>query len=102
MSIGFRAFLEIERPDSSLLEAYREIPSSNIGDCVKRMNCMFGGIRSYNSLKVVGPAFTVKVPAGDNLVAGFISGILRGESFRACCERGLRRAALSIGHLGAN
>ena len=40
--------------------------------------------------------------AGDNLVAGFISGILRGESFRACCDRGLRRAALSIGHLGAN
>ena len=69
MPIGFRAFLEIERPDSSLIEAYREIPSSNIGDCVKRMNCMFGGIRSYNQRSIVGPAFTVKVPAGDNLVA---------------------------------
>ena len=69
MPIGFRAFLEIERPDSSLIEAYREIPSSNIGDCVKRMNCMFGGIRSYNRRSIVGPAFTVKVPAGDNLVA---------------------------------
>ena len=69
MPIGFRAFLEIERPDSSLIEAYREIPSSNIGDCVRRMNCMFGGIRSYNRRSIVGPAFTVKVPAGDNLVA---------------------------------
>ena len=69
MPIGFRAFLEIERPDSSLIEAYRESPSSNIGDCVKRMNCMFGGIRSYNRRSIVGPAFTVKVPAGDNLVA---------------------------------
>ena len=69
MPIGFRAFLEIERPDSSLIEAYREIPSSNIGDCVKRMNCMFGGIRSYNRRSIVGPSFTVKVPAGDNLVA---------------------------------
>ena len=69
MPIGFRAFLDFERPDPALVDAYREIPSSNIGDCVKRMNCMFGGIRSYNSLKVVGPAFTVKVPAGDNLVA---------------------------------
>ncbi len=69
MAIGFRAFLDFERPDPALVDAYREIPSSNIGDCVKRMNCMFGGIRSYNSLKVVGPAFTVKVPAGDNLVA---------------------------------
>ena len=69
MPIGFRAFLEIERPDPQLIEAYRQIPSSNIGDCVKRMNCMFGGIRSYNRLSIVGPAFTVKVPAGDNLVA---------------------------------
>ena len=69
MPIGFRAFLEIERPDPVLIEAYREIPSSNIGDCVKRMNCMFGGIRAYNHIKLLGPAFTVKVPAGDNLVA---------------------------------
>ena len=69
MPIGFRAFLDIERPDPQLVEAYRQIPSSNIGDCVKRMNCMFGGIRSYNRRSIVGPAFTVKVPAGDNLVA---------------------------------
>lgn len=69
MAIGFRAFLDFERPDPALVDAYREIPSSNIGDCVKRMNCMFGGIRSYNRRSIVGPAFTVKVPAGDNLVA---------------------------------
>ena len=69
MSIGFRAFLDFERPDPALVEAYREIPSANIGDCVKRMNCMFGGIRSYNKKKLLGVAFTVKVPAGDNLVA---------------------------------
>ena len=69
MPIGFRAFLEIERPDPELVEAYREIPSSNIGDCVRRMNCMFGGIRAYNRHRVCGTAFTVKVPAGDNLVA---------------------------------
>ena len=69
MPIGFRAFLEIERPDPQLVEAYREIPSSNIGDCVRRMNCMFGGIRAYNRHRVCGTAFTVKVPAGDNLVA---------------------------------
>lgn len=69
MAIGFRAFLDFERPDPALVEAYREVPSANIGDCVKRMNCMFGGIRSYNSKKLLGVAFTVKVPAGDNLVA---------------------------------
>ena len=69
MSIGFRCFLEFDRPDPALIEAFREVPSSNIGDCVKRMNCMFGGIRSYNRINLLGTAFTVKVPAGDNLVA---------------------------------
>lgn len=69
MSIGFRAFLDFERPAPALIEAYRGIPSSNIGDCVKKMNCMFGGIRGWNHHPLVGPAFTVKVPSGDNLVA---------------------------------
>lgn len=30
---------------------------------------MFGGIRPFNHLPLVGTAFTVKVPSGDNLVA---------------------------------
>ena len=39
--------------------------------------------------------------AGDNLVAGFMDGLLRGADFRECCEAGLEAAALSIQHLGA-
>ena len=39
--------------------------------------------------------------AGDNLVAGFMDGLLRGADFRGCCEAGLEAAALSIQHLGA-
>ena len=39
--------------------------------------------------------------AGDNLVAGFMDGLLRGADFRKCCEAGIRTAALSIQHLGA-
>lgn len=69
MPIGFRAFLEIDRPDPKLIEEYRGLPSSNIGDCVKKMNCMFGGIRAFNDKVLLGPAFTVKVPSGDNLAA---------------------------------
>lgn len=69
MSVGFRAFLKFERPDPKLTEAFRGIPSSNIGDCVKKMNCMFGGIRAFNHHHLVGTAFTVKVLSGDNLVA---------------------------------
>ena len=69
MCIGFRAFLDFERPDSELVESYRGIPSANIGDCVRKMTCMFDGIRSFNKKPLVGTAFTVKVPSGDNLVA---------------------------------
>lgn len=67
--LGFRAFTQIERPSQEIVEAYRNIPSANIGDCCYRMNCMFDGIHSFNNIPLCGPAFTVKVPAGDNLVA---------------------------------
>lgn len=69
MAVGFRAFLQFERPDLALIKAFEGIPSSNIGDCVKKMNCMFGGIRAFNHHQLLGTAFTVKVPSGDNLVA---------------------------------
>ncbi len=69
MAIGFRAYKEFERPAPELVEAFRGIPSSNIGDCTQRMNCMFDGIRPFNDLPLVGTAFTVRVPSGDNLVA---------------------------------
>ena len=39
--------------------------------------------------------------AGDNLVAGFMDALLRGENFRSCCEAGIRTAAASVQHLGA-
>ena len=69
MAMGFRAYKEFERPAPELIEAFRGIPSSNIGDCTQRMNCMFDGIRPFNDLPLVGTAFTVRVPSGDNLVA---------------------------------
>ena len=39
--------------------------------------------------------------AGDNLVAGFMDALLRGQSFRESCEAGIRTAADSVQHLGA-
>ncbi len=39
--------------------------------------------------------------AGDNMVAGFMDALLRGEDFRSCCEAGIRTAAESVQHLGA-
>ena len=39
--------------------------------------------------------------AGDNFVAGFISGLLEGETPAECCRRALIQAAKSIQHIGA-
>lgn len=51
------------------------------------------------------PALKVSVVdttgAGDNLVAGFMSGLLGGLGFMECCEAGIRAAAESVQHLGA-
>ena len=52
------------------------------------------------------PALPVEVVdstgAGDNFVAGFLSGVLRGEGLTACAERGRRQAAICISRMGAS
>lgn len=51
------------------------------------------------------PALPVEVVdstgAGDNFVAGFLSGVLQGEGLRACAERGRARASECISRMGA-
>ena len=51
------------------------------------------------------PALPVEVVdstgAGDNFVAGFLSGVLRGEDLRSCAERGRARASECISRMGA-
>lgn len=52
------------------------------------------------------PALPVEVVdstgAGDNFVAGFLTGVLRGENLRSCAERGRSRASECISRMGAN
>lgn len=60
--------LECERPDQELIDSFRNLPSSNIGDQMGRLYNMNSRIKSYNGLPLCGPAFTVKVPQGDNLM----------------------------------
>ena len=51
------------------------------------------------------PARTVEVVdttgAGDNFVAGFISGLLRGLDLEGCCESGTAQGAAAVGRMGA-
>lgn len=65
--VGNRIYTDIKRPDRELIEKFRGIPSSNIGDMMNRLYCMNGSMKAYTNKWLLGPAFTVKVPEGDNV-----------------------------------
>ncbi|MBP5294771.1 MAG: RraA family protein [Lachnospiraceae bacterium] len=68
MSIGNRIYTSIDRPGKELVEAFRGIPSSNVGDMMNRLYCMRQYLRRIGSTEkqLLGTAFTVRVPDGDN------------------------------------
>lgn len=67
LSLGCRIIEKIDRPDRAVVEKFRGLPSSNINDCLGRLYCMHGYIQPQNDRFLLGTAFTVKVPIGDNL-----------------------------------
>ncbi len=68
MSIGFRAYSKIKRPEKALIESFRDIPVANIADNMNRLYCMDTAIKPMNGLALLGCAFTVKTVPGDNLM----------------------------------
>lgn len=67
-NVGMRVNEAIVRPDPALIDAFRGLPVANIGDSINRSFCMHPAIRPYNDNALAGPAFTVKVRPGDNLL----------------------------------
>ena len=70
-NIGCRIFSEVNRPTKELVEMFKGLPSSNINDEMNRLYCMHDYMRLLNpqsSHQLLGTAFTVKVPLGDNLM----------------------------------
>lgn len=68
-SVGFRIYSDINRPDRELVKKFEGIPSSNINDEMNRLYCMSAAISPLNQVEsMVGTAFTVKAPIGDNLM----------------------------------
>jgi RraA family protein len=66
---GFRVKMNIQRPPKSLIDSYREFESPDISDMLNRMYTMNTGIHNVvNNISLVGPACTVKVFPGDNLM----------------------------------
>lgn len=67
-NVGFREYLNIARPAKELIEMFRDIPAANIDDNMNRMYSISMDIVPFNKAPLLGSAFTVKVPAGDNLM----------------------------------
>jgi RraA family protein len=67
-NVGMRINESIIRPDQGLIDLFKDIPVANIGDSMNRAFCMHPSIRPYNACPLLGPAFTVKVRPGDNLL----------------------------------
>ncbi|MBP2057678.1 regulator of RNase E activity RraA [Lactobacillus colini] len=69
MPVGKRIYLKRQMPDPEVVKAYRELPASNVADCMERNSAMNPRIKLMSSPKqeMSGPAFTVHTRAGDNL-----------------------------------
>lgn len=67
-NIGFKIVQHFDRPDTSLLQLFNGIPIPNIDDAMSRTAAIGGGIHSFNNTPLIGPAYTVNLPEGDNLL----------------------------------
>lgn len=67
---GFRLRREIERPDADVVAGFGEFETPAISDLMNRLYTMAQAIRPLTgpSLRILGPACTVKVYPGDNLM----------------------------------
>jgi RraA family protein len=66
---GFRIRLKIDRPPAELVAQFRDYETPDISDMLNRMYTMSPEIRNLvNRASLVGPALTVKVFPGDNLM----------------------------------
>ena len=71
MSVGKRIYLQREMPDSEIMKQFKTIPASNVADVMNRNCAMNPRIHLVSSPKeqmMVGPAYTIKTRAGDNLI----------------------------------
>ena len=67
---GFRIRTEIKRPDAELVARFGAYDTPSISDRMNRLYTMSPGIRNLTDqdLQILGPACTVKVYPGDNLM----------------------------------
>lgn len=69
MSVGNRIYLRRNMPPKEIVDGFKQLPASNVADCMGRSCAMDSSIHLMSSSKefMYGVAITVKARAGDNL-----------------------------------
>lgn len=67
-NIGCKVITDFARPDASLVQAFKGMPVANIDDNMGRIAAVHQSIRPFNQAPLLGTAFTIRVPQGDNLM----------------------------------
>lgn len=70
MSVGNRIFLKRKLPSKETVEGFKDLPASDVADCMSRLCAMHYSINLVSSptRNMCGVAITVKARAGDNLM----------------------------------
>ena len=68
MNIGYCIKNDFPRPAPELLAQFNGIPVPNLGDAMNRTAAISAQITPVNHVRLTGTAYTVRVPAGDNLL----------------------------------
>lgn len=91
MSVGKRIFLKRNLPSAQLLEAFKTIPASNVGDVMGRSCGMDPRIHLMSkpiAQVASGPALTIKTCAGDNLTLHAALNIAQSGDFLVVANEG--------------
>ena len=67
MKTGCVVIKDFKRPDPELVKQFEGVAVANLDDVMSRISAVDPAIVPVNSSPLLGTAFTVKVPAGDNL-----------------------------------
>lgn len=109
-NIGCRIYTKINRPAPELVQGFAGIPVANIDDCMGRIACCDSTLVPMNKAPLLGTAFTVRCPEGDNLMfhkalemaqPGDVLVIAAGGSMhRSLCGEIMSRTAMAAGIKG--
>ena len=68
MNIGCKIISDFVRLDPALVAQFKGMPVANLDDCMGRIAAVHQSIRPLNKAPLLGVAFTIRLPQGDNLM----------------------------------